>query len=195
MKKLILIAATAAALPALAEVERYGVDPRHTFPSYEVLHNGLSLQRGRFNKTTGKITLDPQAKTGSADIVIDATSVSTGVERLEEVIRGDDFLKTKANPLITFKSSQLEFDGENVKRAVGELTMAGVTRPVSLEVTHFQCAPDRRLKIKTCGAEMVARVKRSEFGMTYGIPNLADDVTLRINVEARQETPETKDSK
>src|SRR5205809_1351149 len=125
MKKWFFAAASLAILPALADVERYAVDPRHTFPAYEVLHNGFSLQRGRFNKTSGKITLDPQAKTGSADIVIDATSVSTGVDRLEEVIRGDDFLKTKANPQITFKSSQFEFDGENVKRAAGELSMAG----------------------------------------------------------------------
>jgi polyisoprenoid-binding protein YceI len=189
MKQWFLAAASLATLPAFADVERYVVDSRHTFPAYEVLHNGLSFQRGRFNKTSGKITLDPQAKTGSAEIVIDATSVSTGVDKLEEVIRGEDFLKTGANPQIVFKSTRFEFEGENVKRVAGELSMAGVTKPVTLDVTHFQCAPDRRLKIKTCGAEMVARVKRSEFGMTYGIPNLADDVTLRINVEARQETP------
>ena len=77
--------------------------------------------------------------------------------------------------------------GPEAFKAAGELKKA--KRPVVLDVTHFHCAPDRRLKIKTCGAEMVTHVKRSEFGMTYGIPNLADDVTLRINVEARQETP------
>jgi len=186
MKLLLLIAATAA-LPVAAEVERYTVDPRHTFPAYEVLHNGLSLQRGRFNKTAGRIMLDPQAKAGSAEIAIDAASISTGVDRLEEVIRGEDFLKAKDHPQITFKSSRFEFEGDALKRAAGELTIAGVTRPVTLEATHFQCAPDKRTKIKTCGAELVTRIRRSEYGLVYGLPALADEVLLRINVEARQE--------
>jgi len=192
MKSLCLVLAAAAALPAAAEVERYSVDPRHTFPAYEVLHNGLSLQRGRFNKTSGKITLDPQAKAGSAEIAIDAHSISTGVERLEEVIRGEDFLKAKDHPQITFKSSRFEFEGDSVKRAVGDLTIAGVTKPVTLEAAHFQCSPDKRTKVKTCGAEFVTRIRRSEFGLVYGLPALADEVLLRINVEARQETSQEK---
>ena len=187
MKHTILLAATVLALPAFAQVENYAVDPRHTFPSYEIGHNGYSFQRGRFNKTTGKITLDRQAKKGSADIVIDATSVSTGVEKLEEHIRSDDFLKTKANPTITFKSNQFEFEGDKLKRAVGELTMAGVTRPVALDVTHFHCEPHTQLTISVCGAELVGKIKRSEFGITYGLPALSDEMTLRIGVEAREE--------
>ena len=91
-KEWFLAAAALASAPAFAEMERYVVDSRHTFPAYEVLHNGFSFQRGRFNKTSGKITLDPAAKSGSAEILIDATSISTGVDRLEEVIRGEDFL-------------------------------------------------------------------------------------------------------
>ena len=184
MKSLCLVLAAAAALPAAAEVERYSVDPRHTFPAYEVLHNGLSLQRGRFNKTSGKITLDPQAKAGSAEIAIDAHSISTGLERLEEVIRGEDFLKAKDHPQITFKSSRFVFEGESLRQAIGELTMAGVTRPVTLDVTHFYCAPNPMSKRKVCGAELVAKIKRSEFGIKYGLPALADDMTLRIGVEA-----------
>ena len=174
----------AACLPAIAEVESFTVDPRHTFPSYEIGHFGYSFQRGRFNKTTGKITLDTQAKKGSAEIAIDATSISTGVEKLEEHIRSDDFLKTQANPQITFKSSRFVFEGESLRQAIGELTMAGVTRPVTLDVTHFYCAPNPMSKRKVCGAELVAKIKRSEFGIKYGLPALADDMTLRIGVEA-----------
>jgi polyisoprenoid-binding protein YceI len=187
MKRMLLLAVTAIALPAFAAPETYVVDPRHTFPSYEIGHNGYSFQRGRFNKTTGKILLDTQAKKGGAEIVIDATSVSTGVEKLEEHIRSDDFLKTKAHPQITFKSSQFEFEGEKLKRAVGDLTMAGVTRPVTLDVTHFHCEPHKTLKVKVCGAELVGKIKRSEFGIVYGLPALADEMTLRIGVEAREE--------
>ena len=187
MKRLLLLALAAAAVPALAQPETFVVDSRHTFPSFEIGHNNYSFQRGRFNKTTGKIVLDTQAKKGSADIVIDATSISTGVDKLEEHIRSDDFLKTKANPQITFKSSQFEFEGDKLKRAVGDLTMAGVTRPVTLDVTHFHCEPHKQTKVKVCGAELVAKIKRSEFGIVYGLPALADEMTLRIGVEAREE--------
>ena len=184
MKYLFALAAAVACMPAIAEVESYTVDPRHTFPSFEIGHGGYSFQRGRFNKTTGKITLDTQAKKGSADIAIDATSVSTGVEKLEEHIRSDDFLKTAANPQILFKSSQFVFEGEALRQAIGELTMAGVTRPVTLDVTHFHCAPHPMSKRKVCGAELAAKIKRSDFGIKYGLPALADDMTLRIGVEA-----------
>jgi polyisoprenoid-binding protein YceI len=187
MKKLLFLAVAATTLPAFAQPETYVVDPRHTFPSYEIGHNNYSFQRGRFNKTTGKITLDTQAKKGSADIVIDATSVSTGVEKLEEHIRSDDFLKTKAHPQITFKSNQFDFDGDKLKRVVGELTMAGVTRPVTLDATHFHCEPHKQMKVKVCGAELVGKIKRSEFGIVYGLPALSDEMTLRIGVEAREE--------
>src|SRR5258706_14052356 len=112
MRYLLALVAAAACLPAIAEVENYTVDPRHTFPSFEIGHGGYSFQRGRFNKTMGKITLDTQAKKGSADIVIDATSINTGIEKLEEHIRSDDFLKTAANPQIMFKSNQFAFQGE-----------------------------------------------------------------------------------
>jgi polyisoprenoid-binding protein YceI len=187
MKRLLLAAAAAAAIPAAPQVYTLAVDPRHTFPSYEIGHDNYSFQRGRFNKTSGTIVLDLAAKKGSADITIDANSISTGVEKLEEHIRSDDFLKTKANPNITFKSTRLEFEGEKLKRAIGELTMAGMTRPVTLDVTHFHCEPHKRLKVMTCGAEMVAKIKRSEFGIVYGLPGLADEMTLRIGVEAREQ--------
>ena len=184
MKRLLFGAALLASLPVAAGLETFSVDPRHTFPTYEIGHLGYSFQRGRFNKTTGKITLDTAAKKGSADIVIDATSVNTGVEKLEEHIRSDDFLKTATNPTITFKSSQFVFEGDVLKKAIGDLTIAGVTRPVALDVTHFHCAAHPVSKRKVCGAELVAQIKRSDFGIRYGLPALSDDMTLRIGVEA-----------
>lgn len=185
MRRLLFTTALAlACVPVLAEVETFTVDPRHTFPSYEIGHFGYSFQRGRFNKTAGRITLDTEAKKGSADIVIDATSVSTGVEKLEEHIRSDDFLKTAAHPQMTFRSSQFVFEGDVLKKAIGDLTMAGVTRPVTLDVMHFHCAPHPVNKRKVCGAELVAQIRRSDFGIRYGLPALSDEMTLRINVEA-----------
>lgn len=172
------------ASPALAAVETYTIDSRHTFPSFEVNHLGYSLQRGRFNKTSGKVTVDRVARQGSIDVTIDATTVSTGVDKLEEHIRGEDFLNTGKYPTITFKSSSMAFDGDKVKSATGDLTMAGVTRPVTLTAELFNCAPHPMNKKPMCGGEFVAKIKRSEWGIKYAIPALADEMTLRINVEA-----------
>jgi polyisoprenoid-binding protein YceI len=178
------LAAALATLPAAAELESYTLDPNHTFPAFEVGHFGYSFQRGRFNKTSGKITLDTDAKKGSADVAVDATSVSTGHPKLEEHLRSDDFFKTGGFPQLTFKSSNFTFQGDKVKSATGDLTIAGVTKPVTFDATYFNCAANPMSKKKTCGAELVATIKRSDFGVTKFLPLVADDVLLRINVEA-----------
>jgi polyisoprenoid-binding protein YceI len=187
MQRIVLPAAFAAmltALPAAAEPESFTIDPNHTFPAYEVGHLGYSFQRGRFNKTAGKITLDAAAKKGSADITIDTASVSTGVGKLEEHLRSEDFFNSAKYPQMTFKSSRFDFEGDKVKAAAGDLTIAGVTQPVAFKVDHFFCGPHPMTKKKICGADLNTTIKRSDFGMKYGIPALADDVLLRINVEA-----------
>ena len=177
-------AALLAALPAAAELESYAVDPNHTFPSYEIGHFGYSLQRGRFDNTSGKITLDTAARKGSADITIDTASIDTGHKKLEEHLRSADFFNTAKFPRMTFKSGHLTFDGEKVTGASGDLTLLGVTSPVTLKAEQFNCAVHPMLKKKICGAELTATIKRSDFGMTKYLPVLADEVLLRINVEA-----------
>ena len=182
------LASTLVTLPALAEVETYNIDPRHTFPAYEVGHLGYSIQRGRFNKTQGKITLDTAAKTGSAEVTIETASVSSGVDKLDEHLRGDDFFNSAQFPQITFKSSELVFDGERVRQARGTLTIAGISKPVTFELTHFKCGMNLMIMRKVCGADMTTTIKRSDFGMKYGLPMLADEVLLRVNVEAIKES-------
>ena len=184
MKRIAIAAAVCAALPAAAALETYTVDPRHTLPTYEVSHFGYSMQRGRFGKTSGRITIDAAAKTGSADITIDAASVSSGVDKLDEHLRGEDFFNVAKNPTITFKSSNFTFDGDRVKSATGDLTINGVTQPVTLIANVFQCAPNPMNKKKQCGADLVTTIKRSDFGMKYALPALGDEVTLRIPVES-----------
>jgi polyisoprenoid-binding protein YceI len=184
MKVLAGAIAALATLPAVAAVETYTIDPRHTFPSFEVMHFGVSLQRGRFNKTTGKITVDTQAKQGTVEVAIDAASVDTGLDKLEEHVRAEDFLHASQFPTITFKGTRMAFDGDKLKSVAGELTMRGVTRPVTLEAQHFNCRIHPMNKKHMCGGEFVANIKRSEWGIKYAIPALADEMTLRINVEA-----------
>jgi polyisoprenoid-binding protein YceI len=174
----------AAALPAAAAPETYTIDSRHTFPSFEIGHMGMSIQRGRFNKTSGKITLDAAARTGTVEVAIDAASIDTGLEKLEEHIRAEDFLWTSAFPTIAFKGTQMAFDGDKVKSVAGELTMRGVSHPVTLTANQFNCGSHPMTKKPMCGGEFVATIKRSDWGMKYGAPALADEMTLRINVEA-----------
>jgi polyisoprenoid-binding protein YceI len=190
MKRFALPAALAAlsvALPALAQPETFNVDPRHTLPTYEVSHLGYSMQRGRFNKAGGKIVLDEAGHKCSADIVIDSASVSSGIDKLDEHLRSEDFFNAAKFPNITFKSTDCTFDGPKVKSARGDLTMNGITRPVVLTANVFNCGPHPMTKQRQCGADFETTVKRSEFGMKYALPALGDEVKLRIGVEALKE--------
>lgn len=171
------------AVPALS-AESYTVDPRHTFPTFEVMHLGYSTQRGKFTKTSGKIELDRAAKRGAVDIVIDAASISTGEPKLADHLRSEDFFHVTQHPTISFRSTRLHFDGDQLASVDGNLTLRGVTQPVSLTVEHFHCAPHPMLKREVCGADATAVIKRSDFGVKYAIPAVADDVKLVLSIEA-----------
>jgi polyisoprenoid-binding protein YceI len=172
---------------ATADPVVYTVDSRHTFPSFEVRHFDFSLQRGRFNNTSGHIVLDQAAKKLSAEITIDATSIDTGLEALEKHLRKADFFDAEKHPNITFKSTTARFSGDTLTALDGELTLRGVTKPVTLNVSAFRCAMHPVSKRPTCGAEAIAHIKRSDFGIVYGLPAVADDVKLLINIEAAQQ--------
>jgi polyisoprenoid-binding protein YceI len=190
MKRIALVpalAALAVAFPAAAEMQSYTIDPQHTKPTYEVMHLGYSIQRGRFDKTSGKITLDTAAKKGSADITIDAASIDSGVPKLDDHLKSEDFFNVAKNPMITFKSSTFTFDGDKVKTVSGDLTMNGITKPVTLTANLFLCASHPMTKKPQCGGDFQTTLKRSDFGMKYAIPALADDVTLHIPVEATKD--------
>jgi polyisoprenoid-binding protein YceI len=185
MQKKLLIAAlgTALAVPVFA-ADSYTIDPRHTHPTYEINHFGWSTQRGRFDNVTGKITLDRAAKSGTVDLSIDVASVSSGVAKLDEHLQSEDFFNVAKYPTMTFKSKQVTFSGDKPASVTGEFTMLGVTKPLTLTITAFHCAPNPFAKKEACGADAVATVMRSEFGMKTLVPGLGDEVKLLINVEA-----------
>lgn len=173
----------AAPPPAPEAVESFTVDERHTFPSFEISHIGFSSQRGRFNKTHGKISLNSQAKTGSIRITIDADSVDTGLADLEERLKKEDFFNTEKYPTITYEADRIVFEGKKPVRAEGNLTLLGVTKPVGLEIRQFECGVHPMNKKNVCGADAVAAIKRSDFGMTAFLPAVGDDVKILIQVE------------
>jgi polyisoprenoid-binding protein YceI len=188
MKRTTLLAIAAAiTTPAFAAPETYTVDPKHTFPSFEVSHLGFSTQRGRFNASSGKVVLDRAAQKGSIDVVIDARSVDTGLDKLEEHLRGEDFFNVAKYPSITFKSSSVKFNGELPVAAEGELTLLGVTKPVTLTITSFKCGVHPISKKDTCGADATTSILRSDYGLKYALPAVGDQVKLNIQVEATRD--------
>ncbi|MEO8536636.1 MAG: YceI family protein [Betaproteobacteria bacterium] len=186
--RIALAAVTLVALPAIAQ-ETYVIDPVHSQPQWVATHIGFSQQHGNFGKATGKIVLDRAAKKGSIDVSIDATSSRTHSERLDAIVKGEKFFNVEKYPAMTFKSTNLSFDGDALVGAEGELTMLGITKPVTLKVANFKCGEQPFNKKPMCAAEATTTIKRSEWGMTEGIKflNPGDDIQLVIPVEAYRE--------
>ena len=188
MKKLVALAVAASlSAAAFAASETYIIEGTHTMPRFEYSHFGYSTQVSRFDRTSGTIILDRAAKTGSVDVVIDAKSVNTGYPLFNEHIQGEDFFDTAKSPTITFKSKALKFDGDKLASVDGDLTIKGVTKPVTLTVTSFHCMPHPMRKKDACGANATTKIKRSEFNAGKHAPYVSDEVTLTIPVEAVKE--------
>ena len=185
MNKLFASLALAAATmaPAFA-ADTYKIDSFHTFPTFEVSHMGFSTQRGRFDKTSGTITLDRAAKTGSVELVIDVASLNMGFPVWNEHMAVEGFFNTAKYPTITFKSNKLVFEGDQVVGAEGDFTLLGVTKPIKLTVSNFKCGPNPMNKKEMCGADISTSIKRSDFGMTKYLPGIGDEVKLSSPVEA-----------
>jgi polyisoprenoid-binding protein YceI len=174
----------AVAASAVAAPVTYGVDGTHTFPRFSYSHFGYSTQLSSFSKTTGTVVFDAEAKKGSVDIVIDMKSVSTGFADFNEHIQGEDFLDTAKFPQATFKSTKVVFEGDKPQRIEGQLTIKGVTKPVTLTVTSFQAMPHPMMKKPALGANAFTMIKRSEFNAGKYAPYVGDDVRIDIAIEA-----------
>ena len=175
---------SAVATSALAAPLTYGVDGTHTFPRFSYSHFGYSTQLSSFSKTTGNVVFDAEAKKGSVDIVIDTKSVSTGFVDFNEHIQGEDFLDTAKFPQATFKSTKVVFEGDKPKSVEGNLTIKGVTKPVTLTVTSFQAMPHPMMKKPAIGANAFTVIKRSEFNAGKYAPYVGDEVRIDIAIEA-----------
>jgi polyisoprenoid-binding protein YceI len=180
----LLTLAVALAAPADAQVQRYTLDPAHTFPHFAVSHLGFSFHRGRFNSTTGTVELDRNSGRGRIAVRIDANSVDTGDEALEAQLRGTNFLDTADHPTIDFTAETLDFADGRPVAAHGTLRLRGVSQPLSLSIGHFHCGVHPLTRRQTCGAEASATLRRSEFGMGKFLSMVGDEVRLTLQVEA-----------
>ena len=186
MHPLSLIAAGLLAIGGSAHAApvSYQVDSSHTFPRFSYSHFGYSTQQSSFKNTTGTVVLDAEAQTASVDIHIDMTSVNTGFEVFDDHIQGPDFFDTAQFPSARFQSTSVVFEGGQPKRIEGQLTIKGVTRPVTLTVTSFQAMPHPMMKKPALGANAYTVVQRSAFNAGKYAPHVGDEVRIDIALEA-----------
>lgn len=185
MNKTMIAIALASSLSVSAHAaDEYSIDPNHTFPVFEVNHLGYSVQHGRFNKTSGKITLDMAAKKGSVDLTIDTASLDMGFPMWDEHMAADGFFNTAKFPTMTFKSNKLIFKDDKVVAAEGDFTLLGVTKPLTVSVNGFKCGENPMNKKPMCGANIGGTIKRSDFGMTKYVPAVSDEIKIHVPVEA-----------
>jgi polyisoprenoid-binding protein YceI len=182
LSTVLAIALVAAAPQVFAQ--SYNIDPSHTFPSFETDHMGISVWRGKFNKTSGTVTLDKAGKKGTLDITIDASSVDVGFPKLNEHLQGPDFFNVAKFPTATYKSTSFTFDGDKPVAVQGNLTLLGVTKPVELTINKFKCIIHPMMKREVCGADVSASFKRTDFGMNTYSPPFDPVIKLAIQVEA-----------
>jgi polyisoprenoid-binding protein YceI len=185
MKKIVLAAALSALSAAsFAAPESFTIDPTHTAQTFSYNHMGFSTQTHGFDRSSGKITIDRTAKTGSVNVVIDAKSVDGGSALFTGHLQGEEFFNAEKFPEITFKSTTVKFEGDKPVSVDGNLTVKGITKPVTLKLTHFVLQPNGMVKRDAIGASASAVIKRSEFGMAQYVPYVSDELTLNIVVEA-----------
>jgi polyisoprenoid-binding protein YceI len=183
----IVLASMAALLSAgaLAAPVTYILDPTHTYPSFEADHmGGLSVWRGKFDSSSGKVVYDKDAKSGSIDVTVDMSSVDFGMPKLNEHAKSDEIFDVAKYPKATFSGKFSKFNGASPAEAQGTLTMHGVTKPVTLTINSFLCKPNPMSHKEVCGADASATFNRGDFGVSFGDKyGFKQEVKLLIQVE------------
>ena len=173
------------AVVATAAPITYNVDPDHTHPTFDVDHfGGLSVWRGNFKKTTGKVTLDTAAKTGTVDVIIDTATIDFAHDKLNEHVSGPEMLNVAQFPTAEYKGTLGGFTNGAPTTVSGNLTLHGVTKPVTLKINSFKCMQNPMSKKDVCGADASGTFNRADFGVNYGQQyGFNQDVNLHIQVE------------
>ena len=186
------ISCAVTATAVIAEPVTYEVDPRHTYPSFEADHQGgVSVWRGKIERSSGTIVIDREAKTGTLNVTMDMDTINFGLDAMTDHAKADDILDVAQFPTASYAGTLTNFNRSGEPTAVeGELTLHGVTRPVDLEINRFRCHNPSGTEV--CGADASATISRDDFGVTFGLANgFLMYVNLEIQVEARRVEPDT----
>ena len=169
---------------ASAEEERYLFDKDHTNILFFVNHLGFSMMKGKFHEYDGEFIFNREDPgRSSVDVTIATASVDTDHDGLNAHLRTADFFDTATHPTMSFKSTAIERTGQNTALITGDFTMLGVTQPVTLDVT-FNKADVHPVNGKyIAGFSGGTTIKRSDYGMTYGVPGIGDEVQVMLEVE------------
>ena len=186
MKWMLCAAIASASAVAVAASDSYTVDPEHTYPSLEFSHMGISVWRGKFNKTIGKVTLDRAARTGSAEIRVYTASIDFGHPNMKEFALAVDWLNVEKFPTMAYKGD-IKFFGDTPSSVDGQLTLLGVTKSLTLKINSFKCVPHPLLRKEICGADAEGDLNRADFGMKLYSEGEAGKIHLRIQVEAMKD--------
>jgi len=175
-------AAGLAALSANAAPVTYQLDPNHTYPSFEADHfGGLSVWRGKFDSSSGRVVLDREGHTGTVQVVIDAASIDFGNHALNEHAKAADMFDVAHFPTATY-TGRLAFRGDVPTAVQGSLTLHGVTRPLDLAIRQFKCIVNPLIKKQVCGADAEGTFNRAQFGVNAG-QAFGFDMTVRLRIQ------------
>jgi polyisoprenoid-binding protein YceI len=188
LRKLVLAAGVVlgAGISAHAAAGTYTVDTVHSTVLFRVKHMNTSFAYGRFNDITGQFAFDDQDPARSQfDFQVKTASVDTGNAKRDQHLKGPDFFNAVQFPTITFKSKTVASAGKDAFQVTGDLTLHGVTRPVSLKITRSGQGKDFKGKA-IAGFETIFPIKRSEFKMSQMVGPVGDDVWVTVSVEGGQ---------
>lgn len=180
-----LFTAIVAATPFTANAASYEFDTAHTQIMFKVNHLGFSNSHGRFMKFDGTLDFDAaDVAKSKLDVTIDTASIDMGDQKWDDHLKNADFFDVEKFPSMTFKSTKVEKTGEKTGKVTGDLTILGVTKPVTLDVVMNKMGKHPMSGKEHVGFSATGTLKRSDFGMNYGLPNVGDTVTLMIEAEA-----------
>ena len=179
-----LIVAALFAAGAQAAPSPYALDPHHTQITFGWTHFGFSHMSGRFDKVDGTFLVDPAAPAKSkVEVSIPITSISTGVADLDDDLRSDSFFDAGKFPTATFKSTSVKSTGKDKLAVSGDLSIHGVTKPVTLDVTINKIGMHPMAQRAAAGFDASTTIKRSDFGISKYVPNVSDEIQIHISTE------------
>lgn len=183
MASMLLIAS-----PAKAEIEMYGFDKVHTQIIFFVSHLGFSISEGEFQDFDGTIEFNrDEPEKSKVDVVIQTASIDMDDKEWGDHMKNEDFFNVEKFPTMTFKSTGIEVTGEKTAKITGDLTILETTKPVILDVTFIKAGKHPYRDKYVAGFSATTKIKRSDFGMNYGLPHIGDDAEIRIEVEAMRQ--------